>query len=77
MENLIQRRQGRPRTPIDADELRRVAGQGLNLAQCAARFGLSRRRLLERLVEEPQLRCALDEGRAEGIDRISNVMFQK
>lgn len=77
IEDSVQRqRLGRPRTRIDVDELRRLAGQGLNLAQTAARFGLSRRRLLERLVEEPELRQAINEGRAEGIDQISNALFQ-
>ena len=74
---LIQRRRlGRPRTAIDPNELRRLAGQGLNLAQTAACVGLSRRRLLERLAEEPELRQALNEGRAEGVDQISNALFQ-
>ena len=77
MENLIQhRRLGRPRTPIDADELRRLAGQGLNLAQTAACFGLSRRRLLERLAEQPELRQAIVEARAEAIDKVSNALYQ-
>jgi hypothetical protein len=77
IEKLIQRqRLGRPRTAIDPGELRRLAAQGLNLAQTAARFGLSRRRLLERLVEQPELRRAIDEGRAQGIDQISNALFQ-
>jgi hypothetical protein len=76
-DNLIQRRLGRPRIPIDADELRRLASQGLNLGQTATCLGLSRRRLLERLAEEPGLRQAINEGRAEGIDKISNALFQK
>jgi hypothetical protein len=75
-ESVQRQRLGRPRTPIDADELRRVAAQGLNLGQTAARFGLSRRRLLERLVEQPELRRAIDEGRAAGIDQISNALFE-
>ena len=75
-ELIRRRRLGRPRTAIDPNELRRLAGQGLNLAQTAACVGLSRRRLLERLAGEPGLRQALNEGRAEGIDKISNALFQ-
>ncbi len=57
---------GRPRkAEIDADAIRALAALGLNATTIAARLGLSRRTLFERLAEDPVAREAYDEGLAD------------
>ncbi len=57
---------GRPRKgEIDADAIRALAALGLNATTIAARLGLSRRTLFERLAEDPVARAAYDVGLAD------------
>ena len=57
---------GRPRGPeIDVDAIRALAALGLNATTIAARLGLSRRTLFERLETDPAARAAYDEGLAD------------
>ncbi len=57
---------GRPRkAEIDADAIRALAALGLNATTIAARLGLSRRTLFERLQNDPVAREAYDAGLAD------------
>ncbi len=57
---------GRPRKgEVDPDAIRALAALGLNATTIAARLGLSRRTLFERLAEDPVARAAYDDGLAD------------
>jgi hypothetical protein len=68
---------GRKAVPLSVERLHELARIGLSLKQIAASVGLSSRRLCERLAAEPELRQAIDAGRAESIEVFSTALFLK
>src|SRR6185437_3724969 len=57
---------GRPPTPIDIDLLRRCAGIGCTMQELSTVLGVPRRTLYDRMEQDPNIKVALDEGRAQG-----------
>lgn len=57
---------GRPPIPIDLDVVRRAASIGCTSEEIAAMLGIGRRTLFDRMEQDPDIKDAVDEGRAQG-----------
>ena len=71
---------GRPKWEVTPDILKKVetlAAQGLTCEQVARSLGIGPTTFFERQKECPELKEAMDDGRAKGIATISNALFQK
>jgi hypothetical protein len=68
------KRPGRPPIPIDLDRVRELASLGLNADHIAARLGVSRRTLFQRMSEDPAYREALDQGVASGVETAARTL---
>ena len=54
-----------------------LASQGLTVSQIALCLGISERTVYERQGEFPQFMQAIKKGRAQGIEKVSNALFNK
>jgi hypothetical protein len=68
---------GRPPTPIDLDVVRRAAGIGCTVDEIAAVLGVPRRTLYDRMEQDLEIRCALDEGRDQGRATLRRLQWQQ
>ena len=64
-------------TSIDCDKAREMASRGLTVAQIADCLGLGERTIYEKQNEFPQFMQAIKKGRAEGINSVTNALFEK
>lgn len=71
---------GRPKWMPDEVTLKKIeqlAAQGLTVAQVARSVGIGPTVFFERQKEMPELKEAMENGRAKGIATITNTLFQK
>jgi hypothetical protein len=71
---------GRPKwVPTDEinDQAQEMASRGLTVAQIADCLGLGERTVYEKQKDYPQFMQAIKKGRAEGLQSVSNALFEK
>ena len=71
---------GRPQwvpTPEACEQAREMASRGLTVAQIADCLGLGERTVYEKQKDYPQFMQAIKKGRAEGLNEVSNALFEK
>jgi len=71
---------GRPQwvpTPEACEQAREMASRGLTVAQIADCLGLGERTVYEKQKDYPQFMQAIKKGRAEGLNSVSNALFEK
>ena len=71
---------GRPKLVFSKDqliEIERLAGQGLTKAQIAKAVGIGLSTLMAKQKEFPELLDAIKRGQAQGLDTITNALFQR
>ena len=71
---------GRPAwIPTDSicEQARDMASRGLTVAQIADCLGLGERTVYEKQKDYPQFMQAIKKGRAEGLNKVSNALFEK
>jgi len=71
---------GRPQwvpTPEVCEQAREMASRGLTVAQIADCLGLGERTVYEKQKDYPQFMQAIKKGRAEGLNSVSNALFEK
>ncbi len=66
----------KPRIEIDLDRVTELASRGLSHEQIAAALGISRTTLQARKRESEQFAQAIEKGQAQGIEQVSNALFQ-
>jgi len=59
------------------EQAREMASRGLTVAQIADCLGLGERTIYEKQNEFPQFMQAIKKGRAEGLNKVSNALFEK
>ena len=64
-------------TPTDCDKARKMASRGLTVAQIASCLGISETTLYKKQNEYAEFMDAIKRGRAEGINQVSNALFEK
>ena len=64
-------------TLIDCDKAREMASRGLTVAQIASCLGISETTLYKKQNEYAEFMDAIKRGRAEGINQVSNALFEK
>jgi predicted transcriptional regulator len=62
---------------IDCDKAREMASRGLTVAQIASCLGISETTLYKKQSEYAEFMDAIKRGRAEGINQVSNALFEK
>ena len=62
---------------IDWDKARKMASRGLTVAQIASCLGISETTLYKKQNEYAEFMDAIKKGRAEGINQVSNALFEK
>jgi len=73
-------KKGRPKWIPDETMLKKIehlAAQGLTVEQVARSVGIGPTQFFERQKEMPELKEAMENGRAKGVATISNALFQK
>lgn len=71
---------GRPKwipTEEICDKAREMASRGLTVSQIADCLGVSERTIYERQIEYPHFMQSIKEGRSEGINQVTNALFEK
>jgi alpha-D-ribose 1-methylphosphonate 5-triphosphate diphosphatase PhnM len=61
----------------DCDKAREMASRGLTVAQIASCLGISETTLYKKQNEYAEFMDAIKKGRAEGINHVSNALFEK
>ena len=61
----------------DCDKAREMASRGLTVAQIASCLGISETTLYKKQNEYAEFMDAIKKGRAEGINQVSNALFEK
>jgi len=59
------------------EQAREMASRGLTVAQIADCLGLGERTVYEKQKDYPQFMQAIKKGRAEGLNSVSNALFEK
>ena len=67
---------GRPPTPIDIGLLRRSAGIGCTMEELSAVLGVPRRTLYDRMKQDPDIKDAIEEGRAQCCLTLRRLQWQ-
>jgi predicted transcriptional regulator len=62
---------------IDCDKARKMASRGLTVAQIASCLGISETTLYKKQNKYAEFMDAIKKGRAEGINQVSNALFEK
>ena len=71
---------GRPSwnpTSVDCDKALEMASRGLTVAQIASCLGISETTLYKKQNEYAEFMDAIKKGRAEGVHKVSNALFEK
>ena len=71
---------GRPKWIPDnsvCEQTREMASRGLTVAQIADCLGLGERTVYEKQKDYPQFMQAIKKGRAEGLNTVTNALFEK
>ena len=77
--NKEKRKVGRPRfevTPEVCEQVENLAAQGLTVDQIALVLGVSHWTIYERQNEFPEFSDALKKGRAKGLEKVTNKLFE-
>jgi predicted transcriptional regulator len=64
-------------TSTHCDKAREMASRGLTVAQIASCLGISETTLYKKQNEYAEFMNAIKKGRAEGINQVSNALFEK
>ena len=64
-------------SPIDCEKAREMASRGLTVGQIASCLGISETTLYKKQNEYAEFMDAIKKGRAEGINQVSNALFEK
>ena len=59
------------------EEAREMASRGLTVSQIADCLGIGERTVYEKQSKYPQFMRAIKEGRSEGINQVTNALFEK
>ena len=62
---------------IDCNKAQEMASRGLTVAQIASCLGISETTLYKKQSEYAEFMDAIKKGRAEGINQVSNALFEK
>ncbi|WP_109316256.1 LuxR family transcriptional regulator [Pseudovibrio ascidiaceicola] len=77
---MVRRRSGRPAIVITDEtclKVRRLAAQGLSERQIADMLGFHQTTLIRKKKQHSTFLSAIEQGKAEGIAKVSNALFQK
>jgi len=64
-------------TSIDCDKAKETASRGITVAQIAFCLGISETTLYKKQNEYTEFINAIKEGRAEGVNQVSNALLEK
>lgn len=67
---------GRKLIPIDADEVARLAAQGLSQEQIAQALGINWKTLALRIRRFAEFKEAIKNGQTRGVAKVSNALFE-
>lgn len=70
-------KRGPPEKPIDLDQVKALAAQGLSEKQIALCLEIGYRTLQARKKKYSEFREALNEGQAKGVAQVTNALFKK
>jgi hypothetical protein len=66
----------KPRIKITADQIEELARAGLSVAQIAGSLRVSETTLRNRLRDKKAFQLALEKGRADSVEKVSNKLFE-
>lgn len=66
----------KPRIKITADQIEELARAGLSVAQVAGSLRVSETTLRNRLRDKKAFQLALEKGRADSVEKVSNKLFE-
>ena len=66
----------KPRIKITADQIEELARAGLSVAQIAGSLRVSETTLRNRLRDKKEFQLALEKGRADSVEKVSNKLFE-